>query len=315
MDHTYVDENQVAERYLMGKLQPAEAALFEEHSLGCQECLDRLEAAEELRLGLRQVATREAARAALQAGVLAWLARLARSRQVGLALAGMAALLVVLVLPAGLLMRRVGQLGDELDRTRKELARQGSAAASPPGPAAGAVTSEHPPGTTPGTSTPPAGRIDTPSDAERRRLAAELAAERQRSQQLVRKLTRMSLPQLNIPILVLGPERSTTAGAEPTARLDLAPGTARVAFSLELPEAAYQAYHVVLLGPDGVPLWEGLGLTADAAGSLSLSLPTTLLAAGDLRLRVAGIPAAGESVPVAVYAFRVLHSPAAGRPR
>src|SRR4051812_34324247 len=59
MDHAYVDEHQVAELYLLGKLPPEEAARFEEHSMSCQECLDRLETAETLRLGLRMVAAHE----------------------------------------------------------------------------------------------------------------------------------------------------------------------------------------------------------------------------------------------------------------
>jgi hypothetical protein len=306
MDHTYVDENQVAERYLMGKLSPGEAALFEEHSLGCQECLDRLEAAEELRLGLRQVAAREAANLVVQASLLARLARLARSRQAGLALA---ALLVLLVLPTGLLMRRVGQLGDELDRTREALARRGPATASPPappGPRAGTAAPGPSPGTAPGASSP------LPDD-ERRHLEEELAAERRRSRQLADALAGAGRPQVNLPILTLGPERSA-AGAQPATRLDLAPATAWVVLSLELPEAAYPAYRATLLGPDGGVRWQGSGLTADAAGSLALGLPARLLAAGDFRFRVEGVPAAGRPVPVAVYAFRVAPS-AAVRPR
>jgi hypothetical protein len=46
MDHRYIDERSVAERYLNHKLKPAERAAFEAHLVDCQECIDRLLLAE-----------------------------------------------------------------------------------------------------------------------------------------------------------------------------------------------------------------------------------------------------------------------------
>ncbi len=42
MDHRYIDENGVAERYLEHGLAPAEHEAFEAHVVDCQECADRL---------------------------------------------------------------------------------------------------------------------------------------------------------------------------------------------------------------------------------------------------------------------------------
>ncbi|MEA2692956.1 MAG: hypothetical protein QOJ16_2343, partial [Acidobacteriota bacterium] len=118
MEHDWIDEHQVAERYLLGQLAATEAAEFEEHSLGCPECLDRLEAAEGLAAGLKRAAAQEAALwgVVLQAGLFARLARLSRSRQASILVM---ALLLVVVLPGGLLLRQVGDLGRELDRARR----------------------------------------------------------------------------------------------------------------------------------------------------------------------------------------------------
>src|ERR1700681_3186894 len=102
MDHTEIDEHQVAERYLLGVLPPAEAARFEEHSMACPECLERLETAEKLRLGLRAVAARDIAAEAVK---LSLLARIVRSR---LAPVGLLLLFLAAVLPSGLLWRQVG---------------------------------------------------------------------------------------------------------------------------------------------------------------------------------------------------------------
>lgn len=42
MDHRYIDENAVAERYLEHALAPAEHEAFEAHVVDCEECADRL---------------------------------------------------------------------------------------------------------------------------------------------------------------------------------------------------------------------------------------------------------------------------------
>ncbi len=112
MEHHEIEEQQVVERYLSGTL-PAEAtAQFEEHYLTCQECLDRLELGERFDRALKGVAA-EGATAAARVGILAALARLSRSRQASVVLA---AVLVLVILPIGLLVRQVGRLDRELDR-------------------------------------------------------------------------------------------------------------------------------------------------------------------------------------------------------
>ena len=41
MDHRYIDEFSVAERYVDNALQPEERLAFEAHLVDCQECMDR----------------------------------------------------------------------------------------------------------------------------------------------------------------------------------------------------------------------------------------------------------------------------------
>lgn len=55
MDHARIDENQIADRYLMRKLDEAERRSFEEHFVDCAECLERLEAVGGLREGLKEL--------------------------------------------------------------------------------------------------------------------------------------------------------------------------------------------------------------------------------------------------------------------
>jgi hypothetical protein len=122
MDHTYVEENQVADRYVMGTLPAEEAERFEDHYLSCPDCLDRLELTESVERGFKRMAGQEAAKLATahQLAVVAWLARLGRMRQLGVLLA---ALLVVAVLPMGVEIHKATQLAQARSTLEQERKR------------------------------------------------------------------------------------------------------------------------------------------------------------------------------------------------
>lgn len=272
MDHSYIDEHQIAERYLMGRLAPGEAAQFEEHSLSCAECLDRLETAERLQAGLRAVAAREVAAEAVKLGLLA---RLARSRVAPLALTG---LLVAAVVPAGLLWRRAGRLEGELAQAREELGRPRPAPA--PDPELGALR----------------GQLD-----EQRRQAEAARQERER---LAAELEAARSPRINVPVVPLSPERSGPGG-EPSTRISLS-ASEWVVLSLELAAAEHPSYRAVLAGPGGRTVWQADGLRPDAMDTLTIALHASRLQPGDFTVRVEGLPSRGEPVPAASFSFRVL---------
>ncbi|HSS50030.1 MAG TPA: zf-HC2 domain-containing protein, partial [Thermoanaerobaculia bacterium] len=100
MNHAEIEEQQIVDRYVRGTLPAEEVARFEEHYLSCQECLDQLDLAEAMNRGFKRAAGQDAIRvaAARQLAVVAWLARLGRSRQAAV-LAMM--LLVAVLLPWG----------------------------------------------------------------------------------------------------------------------------------------------------------------------------------------------------------------------
>jgi hypothetical protein len=103
MDHSYIDEHNVADRYILGTLSAEERARFEEHFVDCPQCLDRLEDAESWRRAFK-------AAAAEGRRVMAW-----PSKTVALLLA---ACLVMAVAPL-LLWRELSRVRADLDRTRR----------------------------------------------------------------------------------------------------------------------------------------------------------------------------------------------------
>ncbi|HYG63232.1 MAG TPA: hypothetical protein VEL74_11675 [Thermoanaerobaculia bacterium] len=283
MDHSYIDEQQVAERYVLGQLSQEEADLFEEHYLHCTQCLDRLEAAEGLQRGLERVAEEEVARAVVaRAGVLAAVGRLLRSRQAPLAVT---LLLLVALLPSGLLLWRVNDL---------EQAVESRPVSSTPAPSPSPATPTPP--------LPPA--VDLRPELEA--VRGELAEERRRSEELAGELSRAREPQVNVPILTLAPERSAPGQEdEPTHRVSLAASPEWIVLALEVGGPDHPFYRAVLTGPDRQPVWQASGLQADATGLITLSLPTSLLRAGDFAVRLEGMPAAASPVTVARFSFRV----------
>src|SRR5919109_357409 len=52
MEHSYVDEHNIADCYVLGKLSAEERLRFEEHCENCMQCSDQLEAIDGLRTGL-----------------------------------------------------------------------------------------------------------------------------------------------------------------------------------------------------------------------------------------------------------------------
>ncbi|MBO0801336.1 MAG: hypothetical protein J2P31_21155, partial [Blastocatellia bacterium] len=123
MDHKYIEEHNITDRYLMGQLSVREQGLFEEHFLDCQQCRSLLEAAHHFRLGLRSaIASGETgAEDYLQSHRTekVWLTPRNKHRW-KLVLQTAAALLVALLIACLLLDRR---------RARNELARASQATA------------------------------------------------------------------------------------------------------------------------------------------------------------------------------------------
>jgi hypothetical protein len=274
MDHATVDETHTAERYVLGQLSPEETLLFEEHSLGCAECMERIELAERLRDGLQRAAVRRAT-AVAAGGALVALARLRRWQRAAL---GAFAVLLLAGLPIGLLASRATRLDRELAESRAALARQGAA-----------VEKEKP---------------AVPAAEESRRLAQEVAAQRRETERLGEALKQALQPQVNVAVLTLSLERSATGGGEP-ARLRLAPGVPLVVLSAEPSDPGFPAYRVTLRGADGRTRWRGAGLAPGPQGLLSVSLPRSLLAPGDYVLAVEGLPAGRPPVAAGEFPIRV----------
>jgi putative zinc finger protein len=270
MDHAYIEEQQLVDRYVLGTLPADEAERFEEHYLSCPECLDRLALAESMERGFKRAATQDAARLTVsrQLALVAWLSRLGRSRQLALLLT---VFFVILVVPGLFTSRQLGKLDRELDATRTALQqeRERSAAASRSGQEA----------------------------------ARQLASERDAHARTAQQLAQASRPQVNVPILFLDAERGA---GEPSHRLRLPPAGGLIVLDLVIDSPHYPSYQAVLLDARGREILRSADLRLNEREALSLGLSASLLTPGDYTVAVEGLTPGRRPEPAGRFSFRVL---------
>lgn len=90
MDHAYIEEENLADRYVLGTLTAQERAQFEEHFIDCPECQGRLENSEQWQQALKGAVAESAS-----GGIFAWWTRLETWKRVGVLIA--ASVLVAII--------------------------------------------------------------------------------------------------------------------------------------------------------------------------------------------------------------------------
>ena len=316
MDHRAIEEQGIAETYVLGRLAPADEAAFEEHLLTCGECRDRVTWSEELRGSLGELAAEEGVRAA-RLGLLArlaWFARGGRPGRPGLVAGSL--FVLALVLLSALIVEEA--------RWRRRLATVQAAAVRPaasavatprrgarPGPSPGTLPGISP-GTSPGTplEAPRPGAAGQAAAAEEARLAARLSRQDEELRRanstvdgLRARLAEIGGPQVNTIVASLGPVRGQEA---PPSRIVLGPRPAWVVLSIELPAPGAGAWQATLVDAGGRTVWSGGGLRPAANDTLNLGLPSGLAAPGAYLLL---LDRPGDPPAHAEIAFQVVQPP------
>jgi hypothetical protein len=285
MNHDYIQEHQVIDRYVMGRLSEAEADRFEDHYLTCNECVRQLDLAQQFQVGFRQVAAEEAT------GLLAILTAVLRSRR-GLVLGSALAVALGLALFA-LLSVRTARLGRDLEAARAQLAQTEERGAEEARRAAAAGRELE--------------SLRARLKEEQARLAGALSGEKAARDRLAKESGRARLPQAaGVWLVTLVPARSGPAAGEPFQRITLAPKTQWVVLQLDLDLSGPDPYRVTLQRRDGTTVWSESGLRPGPAGTLAVGVEPSLLVPGDYRLLVESQPSSGRPFPVSRFSFRVV---------
>lgn len=270
MDHQYVEANGLIDLYRRGALPPDEEARFEEHFFGCPECAAQLEAARGLQLGLKAMATEDVARTAVQAGLLAWLARSGRLARIGAGLA----LLLAAALPALWLLGENRELRQARTGTEQRLERERQAAETR------------------------LAESERRRQEERRELEDRLAA--------VQKPEEPSptTPRPVVPAVFL----LTAVRGEPDAMATIDPGTVGESFALAVDpgaSASYETYRITITDARGRRIVRQEGLRPNALEVLMITFPASSFSPGTYRLTLEGLRPDGTAADLGGYPFRI----------
>lgn len=278
MDHKYIDQFDIVESYLAGKLAAEESTEFEEHFVDCAKCVDRLETTKAFVEGLRVVASDRVPTAGAEP--------FTTSRKVFAASAGVLSLVVIAV--AVFLFTQMRRYRAEADQAtsastqwerRYEEERQLSAAKS---------------------------KTREETERELTEQVAQLRTELENQ----RKSGHQDNVQVNVPILAL----SSTRGSDPLSAsvnvvtLSRSSGSFVITMALE-GETGYRRYAMTILSSQKQLILKRGGIKPLRDNLISMSLDSSLFRAGNYLLTLDGIARDGSIIVVGVYRFRVLKTP------
>lgn len=278
MDHAYIEENGLVERYHQGLLPPDEEARFEEHFVTCAPCMEQLELARGFQRGIKTlsaITAEDAVRAVVvQTGLFAWLARRGRLAQWGLALA-------VLLLAAGLPSAWIAAQGrierlaaaqriEEERQTAEDLERR-------------------------------LAETEQRRNEERRDLEARLAQAQKPS--VPPSVTVLDRPLANLAVVLL----TAVRGEGEPATIDLSTTGDLLALAVDAgADPRFTSYRATMTRTGGGTVYRQEGLETNALETLLLTFPKSFFQPGDYRLRIEGVQADGGAVEIGGYRFRVV---------
>jgi hypothetical protein len=291
MDHSYIEDHLIADRYLSGKLSTEAQLRFEEHYVDCAECLDRLRTIDDIRAGLRVLAAEEAMRLRAylrggQVGVLARVALLIRRRQALL----LAVVTLLIALPMTLMIlewrsarRDLAQTEQTSSEWRRKYEESGQAAQD----LANEMRTR-----------------ERESSLQRERLAAQLKLMRKASD----SLNKAAKYESEAPVFALSVVRGGSLDLSlPVNRITLPHQSKLIVLLLELePDPDLHSYRVAISTTDGRSIWTRNGLKPNTKSSLALSFNSNLFKPDDYLLTLEGLTAQEGRVSVATYTFRAL---------
>lgn len=296
MDHEYIREFDLVERYLMGRLAVEETAEFEAHFVDCQECVAQLKTTKALMDGLRIVARERAPEPpSYEFRGLFWWLQPTTSRW-SLALAAVVLLLVGLV-GAVVVSNQIRRSRVEADQARSASAewerrfeeeRQSSS-----------LTEKRHQDSERDLTTQIA-RLRSELENEHKQNIGETAGEQGGPKR----------PQINFPIFVL----ATTRGNEPATgspnKIALPRSPANFVISVPLEgEGSHKVYSMTILVDHNRPIWTESGLKPDRYNSLSVGFNSAFFRSGVYLLILEGVAENGNASVVAKYSIRVLRNP------
>lgn len=279
MNHLQIEESNMVDRYLLGRLPAEEQSQFEEHFVDCQQCLDRLETSASFRRGVKFAFAEDALRtgAYVQAGVLGWLMRRNRWQQTALLLLA----IFLLVGPSAFFIMKNRRIQEELGHARRdslEWQRQYEA-----------------------------------QQKKGSELEKELQQAKQNSEQREKTLpdepaNEPGRPQSRVPVFALNIVRGANS-SEPASQISIPRSASSIVLSVELEgDPDVRSYRATLSTADNRVVSVTKDLKPQSRDTLRVTLKSELMKPNDYQLALEGLTKDGSYVPQGKYYFRVKES-------
>jgi len=275
MDHKYISDLDVVERYLLGRLAAEEIADFEDHFVDCTDCLEQLQTTKSFIEGLRIVATTQVIEThqPRSRSFASWFRSISFRRSFAL----VASLLILGLLFASFV------LSNEARRWRNEAENAKNAAIE-------------------------LDRRDQETERDLTNKLDQLQAdiEKEKDNQNAHSFSTLSQPAINLPILALESTRGTDSASTLKNQVNLRSSDEIFVLSLALEaEQSKSGYRITVRGIDNKPIWKRSGLRPDRYHSLTVVFPSTFFRSGNYQVTVEKGDGSEHQI-VGEYSFRVV---------
>jgi hypothetical protein len=295
MDHDYIEQSDLVNRYLMSRMPAEESERFEEHFIDCPQCIDKLKTTRDFKQGLRLLTAQQLSqRESHSKKVLRW----PFSERISWKVLTLAACCLLIAAVTGSILlvgqaRRLRQEANEARNDSSEWQRRYEEQQQ------AALSSEQ-----------QRQEAEQSLKAQVSQLQTELLNEQEQRAESAGAIQGWTQPGINIPIVVLNSVRG--GGQNATAdvseiNLSHAPMNFVMSVSLE-GEAKFKSYHVTIQAGNR-PFWNRAGFKPDRYNALTMSFNSTFFRPGDYLLVVKGAESARDSGIVGNYPFRIVKRP------
>lgn len=294
MDHKYIEEFDLVDRYLTGRLTADETSQFEEHFVSCNKCSEELWTTEDFIEGLRREPGYQSAMIRSRGTGGRWIPpRLVLPRSVFFATA---LLLIVTITGAVMFFHRMRLSRIEADQAKNEVSQR-EQRLEEERQAASLAESKH---------------LETERELTEQLTQLQAQLQNERSQESTNSVTQSGAsqrPKVNLAILTL---RTPRAGETPSGsanELVLSPTDSSFFLSIGLEgKPAYKEYRITILNDQTRLVCNARGLRPDRYNSLTAEFNSKTFGDGGYLLKLEGVSADGRAHVVGDYSFRIRRS-------
>lgn len=290
MKHSYIEQYNLVDLYLMGKLAAEESARFEEHFIDCPECIDRLNTTKDFLQDLRMVAAQQTSQTDnyRPKGLARYFSQILSPKALALA-AG--CLLILAIAGMILLINRVGSLQAEVDEAKNvsaQLERRYEEERQ-----------------TADSSDKKRQEVEQELTEQLRRLEAKIQNEQKQRANMATESGGGMQPGINLPIFVL---KTIRTASEPGNEIDLSRARQGFLMSVALEDDInYKDYRMTILDSRNRTIWKRGGYKPNSYNALSIGFNSRYFQPGNYLLRVEGVAKEGNLTRIADYPFRIIH--------